>query len=254
MTELRVASHVHSDWSYDGQWSLHQLAEGFGRRGYDAVLMAEHDRGFDAARHARFRAACVHASTPRTLLVAGIEYSDPTNTVHVPVWGDIPFLGEGRDTSDLLRDARAHDAVAVLAHPGRRDALRRLDAADLDLLSGIELWNRKYDGYAPNRGVAELAASRPRLTPFVSLDFHSARQFHPLAMMVTIDGEPSEASLCAAMRAGTVRATAFSLPALSLARGPVWPAICGLERVRHGIAVPVRRLRARRRAGQGRAA
>lgn len=248
MSEVRIACHVHSDWSYDGQWSLEQLAGAFARRGYDAILMAEHDRGFTAARHARYRAACARASTAATLVVGGIEYSDPTNSVHIPVWGEqLPFLGEGRDSDALIHDAHDHGAVAVLAHPARRDALHRLADGDLRRLTGIELWNRKYDGYAPNKRVAELLSQRAQLTPFVSLDFHTARQFHPLAMVASIDGELTEASLCAALRAGAVRATAFSLPALALTRGPAWPAICGVERVRHGLVKPVRRLRARRR-------
>lgn len=33
MTRIRVAAHVHSDWSYDGQWSLPKIAAAFGRFG-----------------------------------------------------------------------------------------------------------------------------------------------------------------------------------------------------------------------------
>ena len=99
MRRIRVAAHVHSDWSYDGRWSLERIAQVFGLLGYDAVLLAEHDRGFDAARWKALRAGCARASTERTQLVPGIEYSDPTNAVHVPVWGDIPFLGEAVGTT-----------------------------------------------------------------------------------------------------------------------------------------------------------
>ncbi len=105
MSTIRVASHVHSDWSYDGRWSLEELAAGFARRGYHAVLMAEHDRGFDDARWAEYRQTCAQASR-EILLVPGIEYSDPTNSVHVPVWGDIPFIGEGLETAVTVEAAR----------------------------------------------------------------------------------------------------------------------------------------------------
>ena len=50
MTRIRAAVHVHSEWSYDGSWPLTRIATAFSRRGYRAVLMAEHDRGFDAHR------------------------------------------------------------------------------------------------------------------------------------------------------------------------------------------------------------
>ena len=37
-SRVRVAAHVHSDWSYDGTWSLSKIATTFARLGYDAVL------------------------------------------------------------------------------------------------------------------------------------------------------------------------------------------------------------------------
>ncbi len=240
MTRVRVATHVHSDWSYDGSWSLTRIAAEFGRRGYDAVLIAEHDRGFDAARRAAHRAACSQASTTSCLIVPGIEYSDASNTIHVPVWGDIPFLGSGVDTGQLL--ARAADAggLAVLAHPSRRDAWKRFDPAWMRYLLGVELWNRKYDGYAPSRDAAELLATRPDLLPVASLDFHTARQFHPLAMVLELDGDVSEARICDALGERRGQATAFGLPAVQLARGAAGPAMHGVERARKKVAVRVR--------------
>ena len=95
LRRIRVAAHVHSSWSYDGRWSLSQIAATFGRLGYDAILLAEHDRGFDAERWSAYRRACADASTESMLLVPGLEYSDASNSVHVPVWGDVPFFGEG---------------------------------------------------------------------------------------------------------------------------------------------------------------
>lgn len=247
MRTIRVVSHVHSDWSYDGSWTLPDLAQAFARRGYDAVLMAEHDRGFDQARWAGYRQACAAASSDQIVLIPGVEYSDPTNSVHVPVWGDIEFLGEGLETEALLPRAAA-GGFAVLAHPGRRDALHRLDPALLSQLGGVELWNRKYDGYAPNRQIADLLERHPHLVPMVSLDFHTERQFHPLAMVVQVDGEAGEASVCDALKHGRARPTAFGLNALRLTRGPAGPAVRCLEHGRKRAARQVRRLRAARRS------
>ena len=40
----------------------------------------------------------------RILLVPGIEYEDPDNVVHIPVWGDrLPFLGAAQPTNDLTQ-------------------------------------------------------------------------------------------------------------------------------------------------------
>jgi hypothetical protein len=236
MRRARVASHVHSDWSYDGRWNLDQISAAFGRRGYDAVLLAEHDRGFDSARWAEYRAACAAVAVGGALLIPGVEYSDPANAVHVPVWGDIPFVGVGLQTTALLPRVKEAGGLAFLAHPSRRDVLSQLDADLLPYLTGIELWNRKYDGYAPNRAAYMLLRQRPELVPLVSLDFHTARQFHPLAMLVDVDGEMTETSVCDAMRHRRLRPTAFRVPATGLARAPAWPAMRGIELSRKRVA------------------
>ena len=161
MSVIRVAAHVHSDWSYDGSYSLARIAAEFGRRGYDAVLLAEHDLTFDDDRLAAYRIACAGASRDGIRLIVGIEHRDPANTVHIPVWGVPHFLGAGVPTTELLNAARARDGFAVLAHPGRRDTQDALDPGCLEALDGLELWNRKYDGIAPGpRAVAALAARR----------------------------------------------------------------------------------------------
>lgn len=241
MTRVRVAAHVHSDWSYDGSWTLDALAAEFGRRGYDAVLMAEHDRGFDAERWDAFCAACAAASTSRLLVVPGIEYSDADNVVHVPVWGELPFLGEGLCTPELLDRVDAHGGVAILAHPARRDALHAIDPACLDRFTGIELWNRKYDGYAPSRAATELLRSGPDAVAMVGLDFHTRRQFHPLAMVMDLEDGVTEAGIVNAIRQRKAKATAFRVPALALTRGAAWPAIREVERARRGAARRLRR-------------
>jgi len=241
MKRLRVASHVHSEWSYDGSWSLDEISRAFGRRGYDAVLLAEHDRGFDAARWAQYRAACAVVSVGARL-VPGIEYSDPTNSVHVPVWGDIAFLGESLETAELLAAARVAGGVAVLAHPGRRGAGRHLDPELLTYFTGIEIWNRKYDGYAPNRAAGDLVRARPGVIPMVSLDFHTARQFHPLAMLVEVRSGATESEICAALAQRRARPAAFGLPATSLTRPPAWHAMRGAELARKRVAARLRPL------------
>jgi hypothetical protein len=244
MARARAVAHVHSDWSYDGSWTLRDLARAFERRGYAAVLMAEHDNGFDERRWADYRAACAEASTDATTLVPGIEYSDPDNIVHIPVWGDIPFLGEGLETGELLRLVEQEGGIAVLAHPQRRGAWRRLEPDWLDRLCGVELWNRKYDGYAPNDTAAELLRGHTDLVPFVGLDFHTARQFHPLEMLLSVDGPVSEASAVAALHSRSCRPRAMGLPALRIAHGPPLRALRRAERARRAVAVRMRRRRA----------
>lgn len=243
MSILRVAAHVHSTWSDDGEWKLEDLARVFARRGYDAVLMSEHDRTFDDERWEAFGAACTAASAGGALLVPGLEYSDAENLVHVPVWGADRFLGKDRATGELLRDARAVGAVAVLAHPDRRDAWRCFASDWLELAQGIEIWNRKVDGWAPGPAGLVLAGENRGLWPFVGLDFHSARQFFPLAMTAPFDGALSAAAVLGVLRAGELRPAAFGRPAASFSRGRGLEAVRAGERVRRPLARAYRRAR-----------
>ncbi len=59
----------------------------------------------------------------------------------------------------------------------------------------------------------------------MSLDFHTARQFHPLAMIGELDGDITEASVCELLGQRRLHPTAFGVPATNLASGIVWPAM-----------------------------
>jgi hypothetical protein len=241
MRTIRAAAHVHSEWSDDATWPLEALAKAFARRRYDVVLMAEHDRTFDEARWREYCAACAAASS-RVLLVPGMEYGDEDNTVHIPVWGEgLPFLGRGRPTLELLQAARAAGGAAVFAHPWRRDAVSRFRPEWRPLLAGVEIWNRQYDGVAPNPHSVGFAREQ-ELAPFVSLDFHSRRQFFPLAMSLDVDGDLTAASVYEALRAGRFRPAAMRVSALRFTTGLPATTVRGLERSRRAVRGPVRRI------------
>ncbi len=172
MTTIRAAFHVHSEWSYDAEIPLAEIAALFRGRHCDAVFMCEHDRGFSAERFQAYVAACREASLPDgPLLVPGIEYASPDDRVHVPVWGPVPFLGEGVPTTELLRAVDAHGGAAVLAHPVRRDAWQVFEPEWLALSTGIEIWTRKWDGWAPNPRACRMAAEAG-LVGVGALDLH----------------------------------------------------------------------------------
>lgn len=240
---VRTAVHVHSKWSYDGSWSLDDLAREFKQRGYGAVLMAEHDRGFDEERWRAYREACAAASALGTLLVPGIEYSDPGNLAHVAVWGDLPFLGEGRVTGKLLADAFAGGGAAVFAHPGRREAGRLLDDLEVSHLVGIEVWNRKYDGWAPGPAGTRLCQRYSEVVPYFGLDFHTRRQFHPMGMLVDVEGPETAESIVAGLRTGRCRPFAFGIEGRRLMQGPGYALSRSAEASRRFIRPAVRRWR-----------
>jgi hypothetical protein len=233
--EVLAACHVHSHWSYDGSWSLEELGTKFSRHGYRIIMMTEHDRGFTASRHGRYREACARASSVKVLVLPGMEYSDANNRVHVLVWGPVPFLGEGLPINDVLEAVTRANGVAVLAHPSRKSAWRSFESQWAERLLGIEVWNRKCDGWAPSRTALPLVEMAGAV-PFVGLDFHNQRQSFPLAMALDIDAQVTEEEVLHSLRARRCSARAFGLPLdQNLLRGAL-PALRIAEQSRRAAA------------------
>ena len=242
--ELLAACHVHSKWSYDGSWTLEALSARFSRRGYRVLMMTEHDRGFSAARLEEYRKACAEASTEKILVVPGIEYSDAGNRVHVLVWGPVPFLGEGLTTSEMLEGVRASNGLAVLAHPSRKDAWKSFEPYWAERLLGIEVWNRKYDGWAPSTTAGGLRNSANHTIPFVGLDFHTIRQAFPLGMALNLAGDVTEDSVLNCLRSGGCYPRALGLSLNKSAIRGFYPALRVAEKCRRFAASTVRRSKA----------
>lgn len=244
---MRCAVHVHSNWSDDGHWRLDELARAFTKRGYGAVMLAEHDRGWDTDRWLSYREACDGASTAECLLVPGIEYGDADNIVHIAVWGDdTPFLGAGRPTLEVLQAARSAGAVTVLAHPARRNAMDLLTPEWAALLDGVEVWNRKYDGWAPSRAGLRIARDHPQLHVLAGNDFHTRRQFFPFALEIDPSDAVSTASIFGTLMAGRYKTTAFGRDVSTFCTGAGLRVAEMLEGARIRVAVPLRALRRRR--------
>jgi hypothetical protein len=214
--EVIAACHIHSEWSYDAKWTLPALSAKFAARGCRLLMMTEHDRGFTPARFEQFRDACAAASNEQILVVPGIEYSDADNRVHVLTWGLRSFLGENLPTGEMLDGVKAAGGVAVLAHPGRKDVWRTFDPQWIDRLLGIEVWNRKYDGWAPSQSAPKLLAMGNSV-PFAGLDFHTQRQSFPLTMVFDVRGTINEENILECLRARRCEARAFGTPLLELA-------------------------------------
>jgi hypothetical protein len=209
--EVLAVCHVHSEWSYDGSWSLEELSAKFSQRGCRVLMMTEHDRGFSSARLDEYRRACAQVSSEKILVVPGIEYSDAANRVHVLVWGRAPFLGENLPTNEMLDAVKAANGVAVLAHPSRKNAWQCFTPQWVDKLLGIEVWNRKYDGWAPSETAPALLPQADAI-PFVGLDFHTQRQSFPLAMALDMETSLTEDTVLDCLRARRCSPRVFGAP------------------------------------------
>jgi len=246
MTGLRVVMHAHSNWSYDGHHSLASIARLYGRLGAHVVMMTEHDTGFDPDRFEDYRLECARASRPGCLIVPGIEYSSPENDIHILTWGMSRFRGEHRPVDLILEDTRAQGGVAILAHPIRRRAWEKVDPGWFDLLSGIELWNRKSDGISWGREALALLR-QSGLPAYVGHDFHRHRQLWPLYQSFDMPDRPkisvdAETLLVRAITRGESTPCAFG-QSLDVTRAhPGYPIHPHMERTRGWISRLVKTL------------
>ena len=229
----KVAIHVHSAWSYDGTASLEEVARFFRRLHFDAVFMSEHDRGFDGAKWDAYQSACRDASRGLRL-IPGLEYQDADNAVHVLVWGDLPFLSCG-STTELLRRVRGERGSRSRPAPARKDALARLTTIDHDLLDGVEIWNRRYDGWSPPDQV-DAFSDRPELLRIVGLDFHRRLDFFPLALRLDPATEPTPEAATEALRSGRFVAELCGMPASHFSTGRRRAILQGLDHARKSFS------------------
>lgn len=230
--KIRSAVHVHSDWSHDGSWPLSRIASCFKRAGCNCVLTSEHDESFNNDRWQSYRKACIENSADDFLIVPGIEYSDRLNVVHVLVWGNVPFLGVGRETEELLREVKEFQGVAVMAHPSRKRAWQKYRSQWSPLLLGVEQWNRKVDGVAPSQEGISLLRQNTGLLPFVGLDFHRANQFFPLSMAWQLNGGLIEEEALNRLREKKSRAKVAGVSIDYFSKGTLYKAVKGIEHFR----------------------
>jgi hypothetical protein len=216
--------------------------------------MSEHSRGFTPAKWDEYIHACAQASNDSITLVPGLEYADDDDVIHIPVWGKVPFFGEAPPIGHLLAQVAEAGGTAVLAHPWRKAAWNRIEPGWYKQLSAIEVWNRKYDGIAPNRRSVELS-ERESVPFFAALDFHTRRQLFPLSLGIAMaenmadDNDISPARIYAALSAGNFQAGAFGVPVDRLTSGMPMAALGMLEQARRTAARLLNRRRRQPDAG-----
>ena len=123
-------------------------------------------------------------------------------------------------------------------HPSRRGVWERVDDTWARLLTGVEVWNRKYDGIGPSRDGLTLHSRYPSLSPIVGLDFHSARQFFPLGLRV--EGDMTHGSVHESLRTGRFEIRALGTRAELFEDGVALHSVRAAEAVRRRLARSVR--------------
>ena len=147
MKTFKGIVHVHSNYSYDGQHSLEEIAEMGKNRGYHFIGMSEHSDTFDEEKIARYVKECKNASTENCLIIPGIEFTCENN-LHILGLGVRQYTS-GKDPFQIARFIRQQGGVAVIAHPVRYHY--QIPEGLAAVVDGIEVWNAGYDGrFVPN--------------------------------------------------------------------------------------------------------
>jgi hypothetical protein len=159
----------------------------------------------------------------------------------------MPFLGENLPTRSILERVREAGGVAVMAHPSRRKAWQRFDAAWSEYLIGIEAWNRKADGWRPSPDASALLAASG-CTAFVGMDFHERRQLFPLAMVLDCP-TLSHRAVVECLRSRRCEPRAFDIALRPGVTEAMQFSLLPFEAARRGVRWIYRRMRAPVRAG-----
>ena len=117
-----------------------------------------------------------------------------------------------------------------MAHPWRRNAWERVEPAWAQHLVAVEIWNRKYDGLSCDPRAVRFAEEL-QVRPFVSLDFHTSRQFFPLATRFELE-DLTPSHVFEAMHAGRWKPEFLGRSAFSFTAGVGYGVLSGLESAR----------------------
>ena len=184
--------HVHSSFSYDSKTDLADIARIAREQGIGCVLMSEHNNFMTPADVERFVARCDELSDASLLIIPGLELAYDSNRIHLLAFGVREYISstaEGCTFASLVKAVHDAGGVAVLAHPSHKQAVEHIDAADLDALDGIEIWNVKNGNrfFPTTADVATLRRARQRSTrphAFAGVDWHHLNTFARVVLRV----------------------------------------------------------------------
>lgn len=171
--------HIHSTYSHDGNIALEKIRDLAKSRGFDFMVITEHNDNLDSKRTKAIEQSCQELSSDDFVIIPGIE---------VRCKGDIHLLSIGR-IAEYEKDAslseninRSHELgnLAIIAHPAL-DFLKQYPEI-MRTIDGFEVWNNKEDSrWVPNmkairqfRGIRDINRS---CFAYAGLDLHEVYQF-----------------------------------------------------------------------------
>lgn len=164
--------HVHSNYSYDGQHTLSEIAEWGEKRGYSFICMSEHSETFDEKKMLDYIEECEKVSRSGLLIIPGIEFSC-NNGLHILGLGIKEFI-HSSEALEIVQFIKEQNGLIIIAHPCRYNYQIPLNL--IEHIHGIEIWNAAYDGrFIPNPDSIDLFKKIERRYSFFAyggLDLH----------------------------------------------------------------------------------
>lgn len=194
--------HVHSNYSYDGQHSLAEIARHGKERGYQFIGMSEHSDTLDQERVAEYVEECKKVSGPDLLVIPGIEFTCENN-LHLVGLGVRCYL-DAKDPIKVAHFIREQNKVSFIAHPVRYGY--QLPPHLAEVVDGIEVWNAGYDSrFVPNdvslKLLKEIRRNNRSILAFGGQDLHRLTDHWYVEMTVSCK-ELTEEAILQAFRNG----------------------------------------------------
>ncbi len=199
---FRGIIHVHSNYSYDGQHSLEEIARYGAARGYSFIGMSEHSDTLNEETMERYVKECEKATTSGCLIIPGIEFTCENN-LHLVGLGVHHYTDE-KDSVKVAEFICRQNGIAIVAHPIRYNYSIPPNLAGA--VNGIEVWNAGYDGrVVPNDCsvdlLKDLRVRNKTLLAFGSQDLHRITN-HPHVQLLVFGDRLGEGEILEALKEG----------------------------------------------------
>ena len=170
MNQLKTLIHIHTDYSFDSNISLNQLAQAVKREGIDCIAITDHDE-IDGAR--RF------AEMVDIKVIIGEEITTSDGDL-IGLFLDrlVPPGMSARETAEAIK---AQGGLVLLPHPFIKAfgcGLRDVSYEIADLVDAVEVCNAQNLIDAPNREARRFAEAYD-LPQYVGADSHLASSIAP---------------------------------------------------------------------------
>jgi len=198
---LQGIAHAHSTHSYDGRLGLRELQTLLSDAKIDFCLMSEHVESLDYEKIVAMLADYAALPPDGCLMIPGIEIDD----LHILIYGVTAIQPYG-NIEELAAQMFRRGSLIFVSHPVK--VRGKLPEAILPWLSGVEIWNTRYDGRSAPRPWnlklwAELERGRGLLQPLVGVDFHMSSDLSQVR--VEVDCEKESGAILEAIAAGRHR-------------------------------------------------